>query len=82
MIRQAEAEFKLIGEAAEKFAAPEDNAEGDRQTGQYERENFKRLLQLWREKLQKPRCEHFHTTRAAKGGRKAYKRIPNPFDAG
>jgi len=54
MIRQVEVEFKLIGEVAKEFAAPEDNAEGDRQTGQYERENFKRLLQLWREKLQMP----------------------------
>ena len=68
MIRQAEAEFKLIGEAAKEFAATRGSAEDDRQTGQYERENFKRLLQLWREKLQKPRCEHFHTTGAAKRG--------------
>ena len=54
MIRQAKAEFKLIGEIAREFAATRDNAESDEQTKQYERENFKRLLQLWRERLQMP----------------------------
>ena len=55
MIRQAEAEFKLIGEVAKEFAATRDSdAEGDGQTKQYERENYKRLLQLWRERLQMP----------------------------